>query len=91
MQNSFGISPQGNLLISAWATSFENSPYHDIFVLGNLSKSPLGSLLDTPKVHEYHSKLNTNWGHCKMFAFATSASKNANALFEANDPLYISK
>jgi len=91
MQNSFGISPQGNLLISAWATSFENSPYHDIFVLGNLSKSPLGSLLDTKKVHEYQSKLNTNWGHCKMFAFATSASKNANALFEANDPLYISK
>lgn len=91
MQNSFGISPQGNLLISAWATSFENSPYHDIFVIGNLSKSTLGSLLDTWKVHEYKLKLNTNWGHCKIFAFVASASKNANALFEPQDPLYVSK
>lgn len=89
MQNSFGITPKGNLLISAWATSFENSPYSDLFVLGNLSEKSLDTLLNTSKVHEYQSKLDNNWGHCKMFSFLNSDTKSANSLFEKNDPLYI--
>lgn len=91
MQNSFGITPKGNLLISAWATSFEDSPYRDIFVLGNLNENSLDTLLNTKKVHEYQSKLDNNWGHCKMFSFFNTNSKNTSSLFEKNDPLYILK
>jgi len=88
MRNSFGINPRGDLLISAWATNPIGDPLDDAFVLGNISENSFESLLQNEKARNYFTKLDLNWGHCKIFSFVFSSSKRSDSLFEKSDPLY---
>jgi len=89
MHHSFGITPKGMLLMSAWAVNSIGEPLDEAFVLGSLSEKSFEFLLTTDIAQEYLSQLDNNWGHCKIFAFLFSASKSPKSLFEKADPLYV--
>jgi pyruvate-formate lyase-activating enzyme len=88
LQDSFGINPRGTLLASAWATNGIGDPLDEAFVLGDLSRHSLGSLLETARMRSYRERLDENFGHCKIFAFLGSDTRGVDALFSCSDPLY---
>ncbi|EKT4561037.1 hypothetical protein QEM42_002205 [Pseudomonas putida] len=87
MQSSFGINFRGDLLISAWANNSHGLPLSNHFVLGNLCTSSFQEIAKTEKFKRYERRLNENFGHCKIFAYANSKNKDENALFSKTDPL----
>lgn len=88
MRNSYGINPKGNLLLSAWATNNIGEPLSEHFVLGDLHKSSFRDLLSSPKALNYFSKLDNNYGHCKIFSYFFSPGQTADEIFVSKDPLY---
>lgn len=89
MRESYGINPNGQLLLSAWATNDVGEPLSDDFVLGDLHKHSFKKLLQTAKAKSYFSKLDDNFGHCKIFSHIFSDEKNSHGIFTQSDPLYI--
>lgn len=87
MQSSFGINFRGDLLISAWANNSQGLPLSNHFVLGNLCTSSFQQITKTDKFKRYERRLNENFGHCKIFAYANSRTKNEDSLFSKADPL----
>lgn len=87
MQSSFGINFRGDLLISAWGNNSHGLPLSSHFVLGNLCTSSFQELSKTDKFKRYKRRLNENFGHCKIFAYANSRTKDEDSLFSKADPL----
>lgn len=87
MQSSFGINFRGDLLISAWANNSHGLPLSSHFILGNLCTSSFQELSKTDKFKRYKIRLNENSGHCKIFAYANSKTKDEDSLFSKADPL----
>lgn len=88
VRESFGINPNGILLTSIWATNANGNPLDDNFVIGNLSKIPMSSLINEKLIKQYENRLNENYGHCKIFAFMFSKEKTFDSIFSNNDPIY---
>lgn len=89
MKNSYGINYQGLLLLSAWATGHKGEPLSDEFILGNLVCESFMNVESTEKFQRLKSRLDENWGHCKIFSFINSIESNEDSIFSSNDPLYI--
>ncbi len=86
---SFGLMADGTLLASPWAFNAHSKPLHESWVLGNLATTPLGAILDSPKVQTYFKRGNDNFGHCKIFSFIHSNCPDpADRIFDPADPLY---
>lgn len=88
VRESFGINPNGILLTSIWATNSNGNPLDNNFVIGNLSKTTMNSLLNENLIKNYESRLNENYGHCKIFAFMFSEEKTFDSIFSQSDPIY---
>ena len=89
IRESFGLMSNGLLLASPWAVGPYGRPLDDVWMLGNLSTTPLSDILASEKVLEYEQHLDDNFGHCKIFAFLNSERKNVmDRLFDKADPLY---
>lgn len=87
---SFGIAPDGTLLRSAWAIDRRGKPLDPSWVLGNVARTHLSEILDTPRVREMRSRADENHGHCKVFAFLNGTSDDPTERFyEKADPLYL--
>lgn len=91
MQNSFGINYQGLLLTSAWATNEQGMPLSSDFVLGSLVRDGFDRIALSDKFSNLSSRLNENWGHCKIFAYANSADRRGDSMFSRRDPLFSEK
>ena len=86
---SFGLMPDGTLLLSPWAVGPTGLPLSPEWVVGNLAKEPLRDLLGSAHLQELRSALGANFGHCKVFAFKnTSSGTFAERLLSRSDPLY---
>lgn len=86
---SFGLTPNGQLLSSPWAINRKGQPLDEFFVLGNLAQTPLSEILATRRVLDIRSRANDNFGHCKIFAYLNSTkSTPIDRLLDAADPLY---
>jgi len=86
---SFGISPDGTLLRSAWAIDRRGKPLDPSWVLGNVAHAPLREILATPRVQEMRTRADENYGHCKVFAFLGGTSPDpADRFYEKADPLH---
>jgi len=86
---SFGIAPDGTLLRSAWAIDRRGKPLDPTWVLGNVARTNLSEILDTPQVREMRARADENHGHCKVFAFLNGTSADpADRFYEKADPLY---
>ncbi len=91
LDESFGLTPNGALLLSPWAIDFHGEPMHESWVLGNLAEQSLETILKTPKALAYSTRLDENFGHCKIHAFFNSQrSVAAERIFDATDPLHTS-
>jgi MoaA/NifB/PqqE/SkfB family radical SAM enzyme len=86
---SFGIATDGTLLRSAWAIDRRGKPLDPTWVLGNVARTHLSEILDTPQVREMRARADENHGHCKVFAFLDGTSDDpADRFYEKADPLY---
>ena len=89
VRESFGLTPNGILLASPWAINGHGEPLDEIFVLGNLAKTPLSEILASPRVREMRARGDENFGICKIFAFQHSKlASPMDRLFDQTDPLY---
>lgn len=88
MQKSFGINYQGLLLTSAWATNEKGLPLSNDFVLGSLLGDSFEDIAQSEKFKRYSSRLDENWGHCKIFSYINSKEQHVNSIFARADPLY---
>ena len=89
MRVSFGLLTDGTLLASPWAVNRVGMPLSEDWVLGNLAAEPLGEILRTTRSTAYRARLDENYGHCKIFSFASSTRPDrADRIFDTTDPLY---
>jgi MoaA/NifB/PqqE/SkfB family radical SAM enzyme len=89
VQESFGVTPDGTLLMSPWAINGRGRPLDSTFVLGNLFRQKLSEILTSDRVKEVRRRANENHGHCKIFTFLNSTRTDPfERLFDAADPLY---
>jgi MoaA/NifB/PqqE/SkfB family radical SAM enzyme len=89
VRESFGLLTDGTLLASPWAVDAHGAPLGPEWVLGNLAENKLSDLLRSEKVLKYRQRLDENFGHCKVFAYAHSTRPStADRLFDRADPLY---
>ena len=87
--NSFGIMPNGNLLLSPWALSTNGMPISKEWVIGSILEHGLGSLIGSQIVQDIQLAADTNFGHCKIFAALTSKRDTfVERLLSPSDPLY---
>lgn len=87
-EKSFAITPDGSLTVSAWALGFK--PMHEVFVLGDIAKEHIDTILNSDKSKYYYGVLGNNFGHCKMFAYLHSTkSEPIERLTDVADPLYV--
>lgn len=89
VHKSYGLLVDGTLLASPWATDGRGQPFSEEWVLGNLATNPMATILDGPKARSYRSRLDENFGHCKIFSFLNSEKTGADRLFDRTDPLYV--
>jgi MoaA/NifB/PqqE/SkfB family radical SAM enzyme len=88
-RESFGLMADGTLLASSWAINGHGKPLDDAWVLGNLANTPLMELLNSPKAQEFASRLNENFGHCKIHSFLNSPKSDPmDRIFDSTDPMY---
>jgi MoaA/NifB/PqqE/SkfB family radical SAM enzyme len=89
VQESFGVTPDGTMLMSPWAINGRGRPMDATFVLGNLFQQKLSDILASDRVAEVRRRANENHGHCKIFAFLNSTRLDPfDRLFDSADPLY---
>lgn len=88
LRASFGINPNGQLLLSAWATGPTGGVLDERFVLGDLSRESFSAILSTERVRGLRARLDDNFGHCKVFALLASTIRGDGALFDRADYLY---
>jgi hypothetical protein len=87
---SFGLMPDGTLLLSPWAIGPHGLPFGSEWALGNLADTPLSALLETERVADLARRLDENFGHCKIFAYLHAAHENPmERILAAADPLYL--
>lgn len=90
VHKSFGLMPNGNLLSSPWAIDSKGRSLDEFFILGNLAKEPLSTILDNPRVLEIRARADENFGHCKVFSFIHSLQKSPiERLLDKSDPILI--
>jgi len=87
LHESFGITNDGQLQLSAWAWDDHGRPLKD-WVLGDLRHYSLRELLASPHVQWLRARLDENFGHCKIFAYLFSRERTVESLFQRADPLY---
>lgn len=86
---SFGITPDGTLLRSAWAIDRRGKPLHPSWILGNVADASLDRILRSSRVAKMQERSGENHGHCKVFAFLNGRSLDpAERFYERADPLY---
>lgn len=87
---SFGIMPDGKLIFSPWAYNKHSNPLSEDWVLGNISTSTLDEILNNDFHNQVVSRLDENFGHCKIFAYIHSKKTDFyDRLFDVADPLYL--
>lgn len=90
VQESFGVTPDGTVLMSPWAINGRGRPMHPLFILGNLAEQKLSEILATERVQEVRRRAQENHGHCKIFTFLHSQKPDPmDRLFDPVDPLYV--
>jgi len=87
LHESFGITNDGRLQLSAWAWDARGRPLPD-WIIGDLTKDSLRDILTSPRVAAIRARLDENFGHCKIFASVFGARPGLDGLFERADPLY---
>lgn len=89
MRESYGLMADGTLLASAWAKGLNMRPLSKEWVLGNLKDTHLKAILDKSVPQNMLSRLDENFGHCKIFSYQNSEkSKPIDRFFDRSDPLY---
>ena len=90
LRESFGLLTDGTLLASPWATNQHGLPMADEWILGNLATTPMSEILKTPRAQAFGSRLDENFGHCKIFSFLNSTKESVeDRIFDLADPLYL--
>jgi MoaA/NifB/PqqE/SkfB family radical SAM enzyme len=88
-RESFGLMADGTLLLSPWGTGTNGKPIDDSFVVGKLSTTSFGTLLEHASVKQLTLHGDDNFGHCKVFAFHHSdKSDPVERMLSTADPLY---
>jgi MoaA/NifB/PqqE/SkfB family radical SAM enzyme len=88
LRESFGITNDGRLQLSAWAWDERGRPFED-WILGDLRRQSLREILDAPRARSLRARLDENFGHCKIFAYRFSSPRTADSMFHNTDPLYV--
>jgi MoaA/NifB/PqqE/SkfB family radical SAM enzyme len=89
---SFGITPQGDLLLSPWAIGIGGRAISRDWVVGNVLTDSLKVLLESELVARVNKRADHNFGHCKIFAAMNSNSTNfLDRISTSSDPLYSKK
>lgn len=89
VRESFGLMADGTLLASPWAVGPKGQPLDDVWVLGNLAREPLATILASERVKRLLNRLDDNWGHCKLHAYVNGAHEDPiERILGATDPMY---
>lgn len=87
--NSFGIMPNGDLLLSPWAISTNGRALSKDWIIGNIVESGLEALISSEAVLNVRKLADKNFGHCKIFAALNSNEADfLDKLASKTDPLY---
>ena len=88
-RSSFGIMPNGNLILSPWAYDNKGDVLSEDWVLGNISQISMHNIFANSSNNENWKRIDENFGQCKIFSFANSKKINFyDRLFDKSDPLY---
>jgi MoaA/NifB/PqqE/SkfB family radical SAM enzyme len=89
VRESFGLTPDGTLLVSPWAINRRGQPIDSALILGSLLHERLSTILASDRVRVLQDRANHNFGHCKIFAFLNSSLPDPiDRLTDSADPLY---
>jgi len=89
IHESYGLMADGTLLASPWAINAQGQPLHEVWILGNLAQQPLQTILSSENAQKFMSRLDENYGHCKIFSFLNSKLEDPlDQIFDKSDPLY---
>ena len=86
LHESFGVTNDGKLQLSAWAWDERGRPLPD-WIIGDLTKQTMHEILRSPRVEALRARLEENYGHCKIFAYLFGG-REVDSLFRRTDPLY---
>lgn len=84
--NSFGITNDGMLILSAWGYERNGKILGKEWIVGDLKVSSLSDILNEQHVKEFEHMGRSNQGHCKVFCWLYG-EKNPDSFFKDNDPL----
>lgn len=83
------LMADGTLLASPWAINSHGKPLHPAWILGNLAQEPLSKILASEYTQKLISRLDENYGYCKIFSFLNSKLDDPlDRIFDQADPLY---
>lgn len=86
---SFGLMPNGDLIVSPWGYGYGGKVFDDNLLLGNLVHNTLEEILQSDKAQYYRKNSDLNFGHCKIHAYLNSdPHKGIDRYFGKTDPLY---
>jgi MoaA/NifB/PqqE/SkfB family radical SAM enzyme len=88
LHESFGITNDGKLQLSAWAWDQRGRPLPE-WIIGDLTKDAMRDILASPRVAAIRARLDDNFGHCKIFSYMFSGRRGVDSMFERGDPLYV--
>lgn len=89
LAKSFGLMADGTLLLSPWAVGPHGHPLSEHWILGNLARAPLSDILAENRVHILRERLDSNFGHCKVFAYLYSTKADPEyRMLDRADPLF---
>jgi MoaA/NifB/PqqE/SkfB family radical SAM enzyme len=89
LAKSFGIMADGTLLLSPWAIGPNGHPLGAEWILGNLARDHLSDILAESRPQRLRSRLDANFGHCKIFAYLYSSEADVeDRMLDRADPLF---
>lgn len=87
---SFGLMPNGDLIVSPWGYGTNGTVLDKNLFLGNLVSNTLMEILQSSEAQYFAQNANLNFGHCKIHAAFNSRLENKlEKYFDETDPLYV--
>jgi len=84
--NSFGVTADGLLILSAWGYGKNGKPLGSDWIIGDLKTTVIDDLLKNNKVMQFEKEGIMNNGHCKVYCWIYGG-KSWYSFFNAYDPL----
>jgi hypothetical protein len=89
LQTTLDITNMGKVILDAFGYNTNGGALDNEFIVGDLKDTKLKNILGGKAIKQLGSRVNENFGHCKIAAYLSNPEKGLDGLFAKSDPLYI--